>query len=310
MQYSPIMKKLATYLLLTSLPCWFATNLYSQGCSDAGFCTINSLKPGGNDSIPGKENQLKIGASRGSADHNIAILAFYLEYNRKIGEQFSINAKLTSLGQSGNGISVFGLSDIYLTGKYSPLKNFSFILGGKIPLTDGNRPRNGLSLPMDYQSSLGTFDLIAGLNYEIYKIQLVAAIQQPLIQNNNGYLSGLYPVDSELRYFQSTNKYIRKGDILGRISYPIDIAKNFTVTPSILSIYHLGDDLFTDIDGQEKAIDGSQGLTVNLNAFLAYKINESHSLKFDYGFPIETRSARPDGLTRGYMATLEYTFSF
>lgn len=304
------MIKQASFLFLLSIQFLIVENLYAQGCSDAGFCTINSLKPGGNDSIPDKSNQLKIGASRGSADHDIAILAFYLEYNRKLSEQFSFNAKLTSLGQSGNGISEFGLSDIYLTGKYSPKKNLSFIVGGKIPLADGNSERNGLSLPMDYQSSLGTYDLIAGINYEVYKVQLVAAIQQPLTQNDNGYLSELYPVDSRLRYFQSTNKYKRKGDLLGRISYPVNIVKNFSVTPSILSIYHLGDDLFTDIDGQEKAIIGSQGLTVNLNAFLAYKINESHSLKFDYGFPIETRSARPDGLTRGYMATLEYTFSF
>lgn len=304
------MKKYQVFLFLLPLQFLLVTKVFSQGCSDAGFCTINSLKPDGNDSIPGKNNQLKVGASRGSADYNISILAFYLEYNRKFSDQFSVNAKLTSLGQEGNGISVFGLSDIYLTGKYSPLKSLSFILGGKVPLTDGNRQRNGLSLPMDYQSSLGTFDLIAGVNYEIYKIQLVAAIQQPLIQNDNGYISALYSIDSELRNFQSTNKYTRKGDILGRISYPVNIIKNFTVTPSILSIYHLGEDRFTDIDGQEKAIDGSQGLTINLNAFLAYKINESHSLKFDYGFPIETRSARPDGLTRGYMATLEYTFSF
>ena len=70
---------------------------------------------------------------------------------------------------------------------------------------------------MDYQSSLGTFDLIFGVGYQINKLQLVAAIQQPLTQNNNLFFASSYPEDSPLREFQSTNKFIRSGDVMLRV---------------------------------------------------------------------------------------------
>ena len=50
----------------------FAQNIKGQGCSDAGFCTIDDFKPGSTDSVSGNPNTLKVGLSYGSADHNIA----------------------------------------------------------------------------------------------------------------------------------------------------------------------------------------------------------------------------------------------
>ena len=133
-------------------------NAQTQGCSDAGICTINSFKPYYNDNDWENKNQLKVGFSFGSADMSITVFGSYIEYNRQISENFGIDTKITSLLQSGNGISNFGISDIYLTGNYKVNEKLKLSLGTKIPLTDGNKMQDNIALPMDYQSSLGTFD--------------------------------------------------------------------------------------------------------------------------------------------------------
>ena len=288
----------------------FTDGIYAQGCSDAGICTIDSFKPHEHDDSKEYQNTFKAGLNFGAADYDITVFGTYLDYRRKVTDRLSVDAKLTTLSQSGNDISVFGLSDIYINGNYKIGKSASLTLGFKIPLTDANKKENGLALPMDYQSSLGTFDLVLGIDYSIKKLQLLAAIQQPLTQNNNGFLSDLYPSISPLSEFQSTNQFKRSGDVLLRVSYPFNLGQKFVFIPSLLPIYHLANDKFTDIDGKEKEIDGSQGLTLNWNTYFDYYINEKHALQLSLGAPLIIRDSRPDGLTRSFVANIEYRINF
>jgi hypothetical protein len=163
---------------------------------------------------------------------------------------------------------------------------------------------------MDYQSSLGTFDLIFGIGYEIKKIQFIAAIQQPLTQNDNLFIATNYPINSGLRTFQSTNKFKRSGDVLLRISYPITIDSKLKLTPSILPIYHLTNDKYTEDSNVQKEITGSQGLTLNANAFLDYEFNSKNIIQLNLGIPFIVRDTRPDGLTRSFIANIEYRIKF
>ena len=164
-----------------------------QGCSDAGVCTLNSFKPNNTDSITEIKNQFKVGFSFGGADNSISIYGNYLEYNRQLTDKFTFDFKVTALSQNGNSISVIGPSDIYLNGNYKISEKVKLAAGTKIPGTNGNKKKYNLSLPMDYQSSLGTLDLILGVGYVIKKIQLVAALQQPLTQNRNEFIAENYP---------------------------------------------------------------------------------------------------------------------
>lgn len=306
-----MLTKLSSYLILSlGLVFIYTGNVYSQGCSDAGVCTVHSFKPNGLDSISENLNQFKVGVSYGAADYSIAVFGTYLEYNRQLNEKFGIDAKITSLSQSGNDISSFGLSDIYVNSNYRIGKKASLTLGVKIPLSDANKMEDGRALPMDYQSSLGTFDLVLGFGYNIGSLQLVAALQQPLTQNNNEFFAEDYPLFSPLREFQSTNQFKRSGDVLIRASYPIDFGKKFRLTPSLLPIYHLANDKYTNMDGIELEIEGSQGLTLNWNLYLDYELNNKQALQFNVGSPFIVRDARPDGLTRSFVASLEYRIKF
>ena len=304
------MSKFKFILIVTILFAIGASYSYGQGCSDAGFCTMNSFKPNNTDSIEVLNNQFKIGVFYGKADNSISVFGNYLEYNRQLSKKFGLDAKLTTIAQDGNGISAFGLSDIFLNANYKVNEKVKLTLGAKIPLSDASNTRNNLPLPMDYQASLGTFDLIFGIGYEIKKIQVVAAIQQPLTQNKNQFTSTNYPINSELRTFQSTNNFERSGDVLLRVSYPIIINSKFKLTPSILPIYHLSNDKYTDEFNIKQEIKGSHGLTLNGNVYLDYEINSKNIIQLNLGMPFIVRESRPDGLTRSFIANLEYRIKF
>jgi hypothetical protein len=153
-------------------------------------------------------------------------------------------------------------------------------------------------------------DLIAGVGLEWQKIQFVAAVQEPMTQNKNQFQASQYPVSSPLSAFQSTNKFERSGDVLLRVSYPVRLGEKFKITPSILPVYHLASDRFTDESGAKKTIEGSQGLTLNGNLYADFEINQWNFLQLNVGLPFVTRKARPDGLTRSYVVTLEYSVKF
>ena len=311
------MKKLAkAFIFLTSLNTSY--QMQAQGCSDAGFCTLNNFKPAvtatTSDSSAAQTtsyfNQIKIGASVGKADMNITAIGFYLEYNRQFNDKLSADVKITGLSQNGQNISTTGISDAYLNLNYRPITNLGFTGGLKLPFTQGNYKINSFSLPMDYQSSLGTFDILFGISYTVKKFQLVAALQQPITQNKNSYLAEIHPPGSAYSGFTTTNKFKRTGDVLLRGSYPFKIGEKFTISPSILGIYHLTQDKFTDMNGVQQPITGSEGFTLNGVVFIDYALNERSALQLNAGTPFIIRKVRPDGLTRAFVLTLEYKHKF
>jgi hypothetical protein len=211
------------------------------------------------------------------------------------------------LAQIGSEVQTGNIGDIYITNGYSFFKDFNATLGLKLPLTDGNLTKDKNILPLDHQSSLGTVDLILGASYKIKNVQVALGYQQPLSQNRNQFSSE--NIIGTFENYQTTRNYKRAGDVMLRVSYPFEFNK-FKITPSVLPIYHLSNDLYTDATNVEREISGSQGLTVNGNVYFDYKLNNNNAFQFNFGMPFVTRTARPDGLTRSWIATLEYAFSF
>ncbi len=280
----------------------FSSYSFSQGCSDAGFCTIDNIKTVNLDSISEK-NYFKLGVNMGQADHEISVLGSYLEFGRKISNALETNIKLNYLSQSLNGFTSSSLSDAFLNANYRLNKSSKATIGVKIPFTDGNLKDNGQPLPMDFQPSLGTVDLILAISKKVNNFNFSLGIQQPLTQNKNQYISLNEP------YF-STNNFKRSGDVLVRLVYLYKFSEKLSIAPSLLPIYHLQNDKFTNEFNQELEIKGSQGLTLNGNVFLNYALNQKNSLELSFGSPFIVRDARPDGLTRSFVANLEYRLKF
>lgn len=275
----------------------------SQGCSDAGFCTVDNLQVSHTDSTYLK-NTFKVGINMGAADNDVSVFGSYLEYSRKLNKVLDIDVKLNFISQSGNSISSSALSDLFLVSNYKINTKTKATFGLKIPLTDGNLKENGFSLPMDYQPSLGTLDLIVGVSRSVDKFSFVLAYQQPLTQNKNQFFA---PIGSD---FITTNDFKRAADLLFRASYLYKIDDKFSLSPSLLPIFHLRNDKFTDALNVERDIEDSSGLTLNANVYLNYKLNATSGLELSLGSPLVVRKQRPDGLTRSFVANLEYKILF
>ena len=285
-------------------------NTLAQGCSDAGACSISDFKHDAASNWSGDNaSYVKVGANYGLADYDISVYGAYAEYGRQFSEKFGAKFKLTGMSQNGNGISSTGLSDIFVTANYK-VSIIDVVAGLKIPLSDGNKMLDGLALPMDYQSSLGTYDLIVGVGDGDGKWVWSVTYQQPLTQNNNAFVNTLYPDGSVFRKIPTTNGFDRAADLLARLSYPVDLGNKLVFTPSALLIDHLRNDRYINETGEIKDIENSNGVTLNVNLFLDMSVSDNSSVQLALATPVLVREVRPDGLTRGFVANLEYRVRF
>jgi len=247
----------------------------------------------------------------GRGDSAINIYTPYLEFNRIINRNWSVNGKINFQSNSGELASISGFSDAIISVSYNSETKLSFTIGAKIPLNKSDKMNNGLPLPMAYQNSLGTFDLIFGVGYQINNLGIFGGYQKPLsTHNNNQFLTSDYPSNSQAQGFPSTNRFERAADVIFRFTYQLKATDNFYITPGILPVIHLADDHYTNIQGQKVKIDSSAGLTLNVNLFMNYILDQNSSLVLSYGMPVVSRKVRPDGLTRKFAFSLDYKYSF
>ena len=308
------MKEILSFVLLVS---FFTNKSSAQGCSDAGVCTLHSIKNNAeaHESKEGKKNDVSVGFAYGKGERSTNNYAGYLEYTRSLSARTSITGRVSYAAISGELASTSGPGDLFLSFNHAfdVKKKWqkSFVFGLKLPFESADITENGISLPMPYQTSLGTIDLVLGLNYNHKNLGATLALQQPLKdQNENKFLPGGFPTDPLTVFYWPTNEFKRKGDVVGRASYSFKTGDRFSIRPSLLGIYHLGNDTYLDNNKMRRAIFNSRGLTLNANVFVDYHLKNGNGFELSLGTPFVVREQRPDGLTRSFVASLEYQFSF
>ena len=294
----------------------FCNETIAQGCSDAGFCTIGGFKPNSNDSIKTKNQKLSLIAGNGIGDEGVYVFTPAIQYDNQLSNQWAIQAKLTANYASGNLGSATGLGDVFLTSTFTPKHKGKWktgiVLGTKIPLNNSNLKVNDKPLPMQYQSSLGTFDLITGLALNNQKWLIAAGLQLPLSGTNRNAFLPVYWNTSNVSKYSSSNDFKRKPDVLARIGYDISSQKKWKFNLGLLGIYHLGNDSYIDgnLSRQPIEIKGSDGLTLNGTFATWYKASKKLTLSLTAGTPFIVRDVRPDGLTRKFVISPEVIFHF
>jgi hypothetical protein len=293
---------IGTVLLLASF-------VNAQGCSDAGICTVN--KGFTADSLQ-LNNNLEFSSIYSTGEADLQYLSHYASFTKRLNKRIAFTGKVTLSTANGSFGTITQLGDAFLVGNYSfKEKNktqWSALLGFKFPFTNSNTKINGNSIPLDYQSSLGTIDLFVGTNLHHKKWDFNTAIQIPILNlNENSYRKEITGSND----FSSTNLFERKPDALLRATYTIKTPNNkFIFKPNVLFIYHLGEDTFENLDGRRTAIEGSDGLTLNGNIITAYQINKQNQIELSVATPFIVRDIRPDGLTRSFVMSVNYRYSF
>lgn len=295
--------------------CFILSTSYamSQGCSDAGFCTLGNLNPMHQNT--GKQ-KFTFGITNGIGDEGVYVLTPSLKYDYRFNNSWEIQAKLTTNYASGNLGSAFGMGDLFVNVTHSFVSKSkwktSLLFGTKLPLSNSNLAANGKRLPMQYQSSLGTVDAIAGISSTNNKWLFATALQLPLTHHNgNQFLPAAFGNTAALKYPPSNN-FNRKADVLLRANYEISSTNKFKFNLGMLGIYHLANDTYKDPSISNNYIDikGSSGMTLNLTTGANFMLSKKVTLGFLAGAPLAVREVRPDGLTRAFSINTDLIFNF
>ncbi len=283
----------------------------AQGCSDAGFCSVGSFASHqkNNDAVK-NQSTIKLGSAFGIGEQSINVITPYFQFNQQF-KDFQLQVKATYNSASKNSYSISTIGDLFLIASKSIAnKNGSktiFNAGLKLPLGNEDSKSNGQSLPLAFQSTLGTVDFITGITYQNKNWDFSTALQIPITKNNKN--SFITPNNnSNLNQFVSTNQFSRKADVLIRATKNNKISNKINLSFGALTIYHLGNDTFIDGAGKTNTITQSEGLTLNLNLSFNWSISDKVSLNFTTALPAVVRKSRPDGLTRSFVFIPELTW--
>lgn len=340
-QYLPLIFQIMMKKILFLPLLLFSIRLYSQGCSDAGFCTMGAMKPDQNYSkqIDFKLRSLELNYYHGKTTLSPIVTVYTIDMAIGINAYNSIQIKLPYQRVEGNLGKTHGMGDISLSASRSvPLKNnasLGFTLGTKIPSGKSNIENNdtefgpGGDLPMYYQISLGTIDAIAGASCITEKWLFATGIQVPVVHHNENEFRWSdwpdYPNQEGYLHKYNVGNHLKRGtDVMFRAERNFRFV-NYNFSIGVLPIYRITKDqafdFITDIanggDGQYdpetdklKKLDGTTGLALSALVSTGYYFNVNNSVKFIYGHKFTHRDFNPDGLTRKHVLSFSYIYRF
>jgi hypothetical protein len=297
---------------------------FGQGCSDAGFCTMGAMKPDQpfNKRVPLKLRSVEVSFYRGTTTTSPVVYVGTIDMSFNIIDNKTFfQIKLPYQAVTGNFGNTGGLSDIsycitrniYSSEEY----NIGVTLGGKIPTNNSNLKDDKFDnpLPMYYQTSLGTYDAIAGVSLISRKWLFATGIQHPFNQNGNQFTyADWIPVyeggPDYVRTYAPSYELKRGTDIMLRVERNFRYSRvNFTV--GLLPIWRITKDEIFDVNLNERVkLDGTLGMALSGIITAGYNFNVKSGIRLLLGHKITQRDVNPDGLTREMVSTLSYTYRF
>lgn len=298
---------------------------WSQGCSDAGFCTMGAMRPDQpyNKEIDFKLRSFEFNYYNGKTLLTPIVTVYTADLNFSVNDYYSLQVKIPYQTVSGRLGDTRGVGDFSISASRSfPLKkNYSLgvTLGGKIPsgksnIKEDNNDFGSGDLPMYYQVSLGTYDVVAGASVINEKWLFATGIQIPVYnQNENDFRWGKWadaPDPNYVREYTLANDLKRGTDVMLRAERNFRFI-NFNFGLGLLGIYRITKDQRYDFNIDETIkMDGSTGLALNALANVGYQFNVNHSIKFIHGKKLMDREHNADGLTRKHVHSLSYVYKF
>ncbi len=310
------------FLLLALL---INNQLFAQGCSDAGFCTMGAMKPDQaySKQINLKLRSLEISAYRGSTTLTPIVSVYTADLTIGVNDLNFLQVKVPYQTTTGNFGKTSGMSDISLswTRQLVNKENFSMsaTLGTKIPSgkSDIERKENEFGpasdFPMYQQVSLGSYDIVAGAAIINNDWLIATGIQIPLTANENDFRWGQwsgYPSNEYLREYPLSNNLKRGTDIMLRVERNFRFT-NFNFNVGLLPIYRITKDEIYDFNSDQRVrVDNTTGMALSALAGAGYRFNVNNSVKVLFGHKITQRKVNPDGLTRHAIQTISYIYRF
>lgn len=294
-------------------------NVHSQGCSDAGFCTMGAMKPDQpfNKKVDLRLRSMEISFYRGTTPLTPVIYVATADLNFGINNKTFFQVKIPYLSSSGSLGKTSGLSDISLCFTRTIVTqdkfNVSLSAGTKIPSNQADLEEDGKPLPMYYQTSLGTYDFIAGISFINRNWLFATGVQHPFNRNGNKFTWSSWPDHPSQAYIK---KYAAAYELKRGTDVMLRIERNFrfsriNFTAGLLPIYRLNRDERTNPEtGERVKPEEAKGLALSAIATMGYSFNVRSGVKLLFGHKITNRAVNPDGLTREMVTTFSYYYRF
>lgn len=316
----------------------FSISARSQGCSDAGFCTMGAMKP---DQHYSKKLNLKLRSMelsfyRGTTTLTPIVKSVTADLNFSLNKKNTFQVKLPYQWVDGRLGSTQDFGDISICFTRNLVSkeglDLNFSLGGKIPTNNSDKTihdqtlNKDLPLPMYYQTSLGTYDVISGLSLINRKWLFATGIQIPMNENKNQFLWGKWAGSSEEQAY--VNRYSKSKELKRGIDVMLRVERNFrfsrlNFSMGLLPIYRIGvirvpftnysweiRDEITDPTGKRVKPNGTSGLALSGIVTAGYSFSVRTGIKVLVGHKITQRYENPDGLTRHLVTSFTYFYRF
>ena len=314
------MREKWNYLMLSTFLGLSMLNTYGQGCSDAGFCTMGAMRPGQpySNNIKIVLKSVEMSQYVGVTRFDDLIYATTLDFNVGISNKDAAQFKLPYMAAEGPLGQSSGLGDLSVSYTRILIKEIEYQLnitgGAKIALGNSDKTFEDKSLPMYYQQSLGTNDLVLGLSFLTNKWLVATGLQYSLNSNENGFFWGPWikeGVDKEMiEQYPSSIELDRGKDVMLRVERSLK-KSNWGLNLGLLGIYRLNEDIRTDPKAKERvSVKGSDGLALTAILGIKYNFNVKSGVKLIYGQRLIKRDFNPDGLSREQVVEIGYVYQF
>lgn len=279
-------------LLRTAALCYlFGGILYAQ-CSDAGIC-----------SIPGSERATSHRYSAGittlygksAKTENITYRSIRFDASAALVEAIRFSVQLPFNDQTGPLGSVSGIGDAIAFVHYNVLTSddYSMNLNAGMKFATGDANKNP-ALPQQYQSGLGSTDLLLGVDGSAGIYNFAVGYQFAGGRNSN-----------------ALTRLKRGDDLMVRVGTTIP-ADPFMFNISYLLVQRLGESSVRDTasPGNFISVPNSAQTQLNLVADISVILSESMMLTSGIAFPFLKRSVDVDGLTRAVTLSIGLQTAF
>jgi len=308
--------------LTTLFPALLITvSAIGQGCSDAGFCTMGAMKPDQpfNKKIELRLRSMEVTFYRATTSLTPVIYSATADLNFSLSRKTSFQLKLPFQAVSGRLGKTSGIGDLSLCITRNIYKTERFdinlSLGGKIPTNDSDKDNNGAPLPMYYQTSLGTYDAIAGISIISRHWLFATGIQHPFNRNKNQFFWSdphwtAKPELTDYIHEYAPARSLRRGtDVMFRIERNFRFAR-LNASLGVLPIIRINRDEITAADGTRANPENTRGMALSALATVGYSMDVRNGVRVLAGHKIINRDTNPDGLSREMITTVSYYHRF
>jgi len=283
---------------------------FSQGCNDAGLCSMGDLD--GQGLTAGNKYNTQVSYFFGLGEKQSLINTVQFEQRINFWDnKGQLFLQLPFHYIHGNLGQTYGIGDISVGFNYTYLRKkevtASFLIAMKLPSNDANKTIDDKGAPMVYQTSLGTYDLALGANFFYRKWQFGLGYLKPFGSNKNYFYHDEWPDNSDALEYAQMHDLARGDDGMLRVNRFFYTKKN-RYNVGLLALYRLQKDKISQY-GERIALDNSDGLTLNINLGYQKVLKNKDAITVSLAAPLITREVRVDGLTRTFVVMFTYAFA-